>query len=155
RSGAVGRGRPGAHGSEHRRIGGSDAECLLRAGTGRGADAGSLRGTEPPAGEGCFPLARPGHAVAVRPAGAAWGSTESRSLDRLSDSRPAHAALAPGRAPGERNTPRPAARPIGTAAGIPRLARIPTRRQPALDSLANDGPARQADGQGIRAAERA
>ena len=49
----------------------------------------------------------------------------------------------------------PAARPLGAAAGVPRPARLPARRQPALDPLADLGPARPADGQGVRAAERA
>ena len=41
------------------------------------------------------------------------------------------------------------------AGGIPRPARLPARRQPAVDPLADLGPARRADGQGVRAGERA
>ena len=74
---------------------------------------------------------------------------------RLSPHRPVDPPMVPDPAPGDREPPRPASRPLGAADGIPRAARLPLRRQPALDPLADLGPSRRAHGQGIRAAERA
>ena len=113
------------------------------------------KGSSPTRGQVPLPDARPGHPLAVRPAGTPGHDRRARRADRLSRGRPAHPPLAPGPAPGERDPARPAARPLGAAAGISRPARLPARRQPALDPLADLGAARQADGQGVRAAERA
>ena len=136
---------------------GPDAAGLLRPGrrpaTGRGS-AG--KGVSPERGQVPVPDAGAGHPVAVRPARAAGHDRRARRADRLPDGRPAHPPLAPASSAQASETRRgPAARPLGPAAGIPRPARLPARRQPALDPLADLGPARQADGQGVRAAERA
>ena len=56
---------------------------------------------------------------------------------------------------GDREPAGPAPRPLVAASGISRPARLPLGRQPAVDSLADLRPARRADGQGVRAAERA
>ena len=75
--------------------------------------------------------------------------------DRLPGRGPAHPALASGPAAGVGDPPGAPARPLDAAARVPRPARLPARRQPALDPLADDGAARGADGQGVRAVERA
>ena len=133
-----------------------DAPRLLPAGAGPGAGADPLAGRRARGG------ASIGSATSTSGTRSPFGLLErrvtiplARRARRLSDGRPAHPPLVPVAAPGEREPPRPAARPLGAAAGIPRPARLPARRQPPLDPLADLGPARRADGQGVRAAERA
>ena len=79
----------------------------------------------------------------------------AESAPRLSQDRPVDPSMVPASAADERESAGPAARSIGPAGRIPRTSRLPLRRQPALDSLADLGPPRRVDGQGVRAAERA
>ena len=82
-----------------------------------------------------------GHPLALRAPRAAGDGERAPRADRVPDRGPAHAAVAPGAAADDGDPPRPPARPLGTAAGIPRPARLPAGRQPAVDSLAHLGPA--------------
>ena len=104
-----------------------------------------------------LPLPRPGHrhAVAVRDRRASGHDLAGRPDRRLSHDRPVDPPMVHDPAAGDREPPRPAARPLGAAAGISRPARLPLRGQPAVDPLADLGAPRRADGQGVRAAERA
>ena len=137
--------------------GGLLAAGLLRPGAGPASGRGSAgRGSSPKRGPVPVPDARAGHPVAVRPA--ASGGSRSPTPDELivyptvgQLTRRWH--LVQRQATETRRGP--AARPLVAAAGISRPARLPARRQPALDPLADLGAARQADGQGVRAAERA
>ena len=133
-----------------------DASGFLRAGSPAAIGRGSAGSARAPS------AASIGFAIWIWAPGrrSAWWSIGSRSryptrswfIPRIGQS---DAPLVPDAAAGDRKPARPAARPLGAASGIPWPARLSLGRQPALDPLADVGPPRRADGQGVRAAERA
>ena len=134
------------------RRGRRSAPCLLPAGPGARSREDPLGRPEPAPRSLRVPQPRPRHAFAIRAFRAQRHDRVERGTDRLPDDRISHEALAPRRARGERDPPRPAARAGDHAAGVPRPPRLPPRRQPPVDPLADLRPPRPADGQGIRAA---